>query len=91
MVRKGKPVEIRIPLIPAINDDQIELIGRFLATLRHISKVKLLPYNTFSSFKYEALEMENTLPVAETPGHQQLSEAAGILKSFGLHVVTGKE
>ncbi len=88
---KGKPVEIRIPLIPAVNDDQIAPIGRFLAVLNHISKVKLLPYYTFSSFKYEALEMENTLPVAETPGDQQLSEAAGILKSFGLDVVSGRE
>ncbi len=89
--KKGKPVEIRIPLIPTINDDQIEPIGRFLATLKHIKKVKLLPYYNFSSSKYMALEMENTLPAVETPDDYQLTDAVSILKSFGLNAVSGKE
>jgi len=88
---KGKPIEIRIPLVPTINDDQVVPIGRFLSTLKHIVKVKLLPYYNFSSSKYEALEMENTLPAAETPDDYQLAEAVSILKSFGLNAVNGKE
>ncbi len=88
---KGKPVEIRIPLIPSINDDQIESIGRFLTALKHIRKVTLLPYYDFSSFKYIALEMENTLPAVETPDDCRLTEAVGTLKSFGLNAVSGKD
>jgi pyruvate formate lyase activating enzyme len=88
---KGKPTEVRIPLIPAMNDDQVEPIGRFLSSLKHIVKVKLLPYYNFSSSKYEALEMENTLPVVETPDDYQLTEAVSILKSFELNVVSWKE
>jgi pyruvate formate lyase activating enzyme len=76
----GKPTEIRIPLIPTINNDQIEPIGRFLSSLKHIVKVTLLPYYNFSSSKYEALEMENTLPAVETPDDDQLTEAVRILK-----------
>lgn len=88
---KEKPTEVRIPLIPAINNDQLEPIGRFLSSLEHIVKVKLLPYYNFSSSKYEALEMENTLPAVRTPDDYQLTEAVSILKLFGLNVVSGKE
>lgn len=88
---KGKPVEVRIPLVSTINDDQMEPIGRFLATLKHIRKVKLLPYYNFSSSKYAALEMENTLPAVETPDDRQIKDAVGILKSFGLNAISGKE
>ncbi len=87
----GKPVEIRIPFVPTINDDQIQPIGRFLASLKHIVKVKLLPYHNFSSSKYMALEMENTLPDIESPDDNQLAEATNILKSFGLNAVSGRE
>lgn len=88
---KDKPVEIRMPFVPGVNDDQLEPIGRFLSSLKHVVKVKLLPFHNFSSSKYSALEMENTMSTVGSPDDSQIAEAAGILKSFGLNAMSGRE
>lgn len=86
----GKPVEIRIPLIPTVNDNQLEAIGRFLSGFDHITRVKVLPYHDFAAAKYESLAMENTLPAVPLPGDDQLDEAVSALKSWGLNAVSGR-
>jgi pyruvate formate lyase activating enzyme len=88
---RGKPVEIRIPLITAINDDQIEPIGRFLAALGFTGKIKVLPYHDFASAKYKALEMENTLPAVRTPDDEQMADAIAKLTLHGLQAISGRE
>ena len=91
IIGRGKRVEIRIPLIPTINDDQIDPIGGFLAALGFTGKVKLLPYHDFAASKYEALEMENTLPAVRTPDNGQIADAVARLKLYGLQAVSGSE
>lgn len=58
----GAKIEIRIPYVPGWNDDQMEKIAQMLSQLKHISKVKVLPYHKFASSKYASLGMKNTLP-----------------------------
>ena len=58
----GKAIEVRIPYVPEYNSDQIEKIKEFLAPLKNIKAVKILPYHNFAGSKYAALGMENTLP-----------------------------
>ena len=58
----GKNIEIRIPYVPDYNDNQIEKIVRFLAPMKHITKIRILPYHNYAGSKYEALGMRNTLP-----------------------------
>ena len=55
-------IEIRIPFVPAYNDGEIEGIARFIAPMKHITKIRLLPYHNYAGSKYEALGMKNTLP-----------------------------
>lgn len=59
----GKEVEIRIPYVPGYNTDEISRIEEYLSTLTHITNVKVLPYHNLASTKYDALGMENTLPL----------------------------
>lgn len=54
-------IEIRIPYVPECNSNQIEKIAEFLKPLKHITKVKVLPYHNYAGSKYEALNMKNTL------------------------------
>ena len=58
----GKKIEIRIPYVPGMNDDQIPKIAAFLSTLKNITKVKVLPYHNYAGSKYKSLAMKNNLP-----------------------------
>lgn len=70
----GKAIEIRIPYVPDFNDGQIEAIAKFLVPLKHIKSVKILPYHNYAGSKYEALNMEKTLPPI-LPTDEQIEEA----------------
>lgn len=58
----GKKIEIRIPYVPGMNDNQLPKIASLLSTLQNITKVKILPYHNYAGSKYKSLDMENTLP-----------------------------
>ena len=58
----GKSIEIRIPFVPEYNADQIGKISRFLSGMKHIKKVRVLPYHNYAGSKYTALGIKNTLP-----------------------------
>lgn len=82
----GKDIEIRIPFVPGYNSDQIERIAQFMSTLKHLTKVRVLPYHNFAGSKYESLDMENTLP--ETlPTNEELEKAKNAIRSFGIKVM----
>lgn len=79
-------IEIRIPLIPGYNQNQVEKIAVFLSTLKHVSVVKVLPYHNFASSKYDALGLPNTLP-PDMPSEEELLAARKILSMYNLPVV----
>ena len=58
----GKKTEIRIPFVPGYNDGEIGKIADFVKTLRNVTGVRVLKYHNYARSKYEALDMENTLP-----------------------------
>ena len=86
------PIEIRIPFVPGCNSDaeNMEAAGAFLGTLR-VGKVKLLPYHALARNKYAALQMEDTMPRAETPSEEEMAQALEILKKYGLDAHSGRE
>lgn len=82
----GANIEIRIPFVPEHNADQIEKMAKVLSQLHHITKVRVLPYHNYAGSKYNALEMENTLPKV-LPEKPELERARKILRDAGLRVV----
>lgn len=58
----GANIEIRIPYVPDRNDGEMEKIAELLKTIKHVTKVRVLPYHNYAGSKYEALGMENRLP-----------------------------
>lgn len=77
----GVPLEVRMPIIPTINDDpeHIESAGRFIAELANVVAVKLLPYHSFAGSKYKSVGRANTLPVVESPSQDELNALANLL------------
>ena len=84
----GKKVEIRIPYVPNYNDDQIEKIAHFLATLTNVTKIRVLAYHNYAASKYEALGMENTLPKV-LPTDAEIKKAKETLSAItGLDILS---
>ncbi len=87
----GARVAIRIPLIPGINDDEENLrqTGRFVAALKGVVSVHLLPYHAAGRNKYAKWKIAYRLPETLPPSAEAQEAAAENLKSFGLNVLIG--
>lgn len=83
--KSGAKTEIRIPYIPGYNGNQIDKIGRFLAQLKNVTGVRVLPYHNYAASKYAALGIEDTLPKS-LPSDEEISKAKDILKNYGITV-----
>jgi pyruvate formate lyase activating enzyme len=91
MSEYGVPIEIRIPIIPGINDSKKDVVSAamFLSTLENITWVELLPYHRLGESKYSRLGEEYKLDGLETPSKEQMNEIAEWIRSYGLEVHVG--
>ena len=57
IVRRGKPIWVRIPLIPGYNDseDNLRKVAALVAPMGTVEKISLLPYNVVSGAKYPSI------------------------------------
>jgi pyruvate formate lyase activating enzyme len=87
LVARGRPVTVRIPVIPGINDadDDIRQFVRYLADLP-ASQVELLPYNNIGAGKYKRLGLTYRLPDAPRPTAADLARFRDALTRAGLNV-----
>ena len=81
----GKDIEVRIPFVPGFNNDEIEKTAIFLKDIKNLIGVRLLPYHNYAGSKYDALDMENTLP-KKMPSEEEILIAKNVLKSFGITI-----
>lgn len=69
--QRGKPIWVRIALIPGYNDSEENLrrIAEFVRPLKAVEKVSLLPYNTAAGARYLSIgknyELEHLIPHSE--------------------------
>ncbi len=86
----GAAVEIRMPVIPGVNDsdDHIDRLGRRVAELG-LKRLHLLPYHQTAIGKYERFGYVYRLPETAGPAAGRLAELAARLRAFGLAVETG--
>ncbi|MFN2236766.1 MAG: glycyl-radical enzyme activating protein [Anaerolineales bacterium] len=84
----GAHIQIRMPLIPEINDDVDNLKGMavFLAELPNISSVELMAYHQIAEAKYQALGMEYHLKETSPPSKTAMLAAAQYFVDAGLKV-----
>ena len=91
--KTGKPIEIRMPLIPQYNmdDNDIRQAGEFLSKLEHIVGVRLLAYHAMARSKFTAIGVEDTMPHVEPPTVDDLEAVAEILRGYGLNAINSKK
>jgi len=60
LVELGKPVWVRIPLVPGYNaePEEVNAIAGFLQSLGAIERIELLPYHSLGSEKYASLDRD---------------------------------
>ena len=86
----GKPVEIRMPVVPGFNDAEADFAaaGTFLSGLRNSRGVRLLAYHSFARSKYDSVGHADTMPEVETPSDRHLRHLAEILRGYGVAVLS---
>lgn len=87
--RYGVPIEIRMPIIPTINDSRetIEKTARLLGSLRNIKAVRLLTYHRLAGSKYQSLGQLNTMPDVASPSKRQMRQIARWISQHGINVI----
>ncbi len=81
------PTEIRIPLIPGVNDGESGAIADFLAPLDCITAVRILPYHKYAETKYESLGKTYAGKDFETPSRAALEAFAAPFAPRGIRVI----
>ena len=86
--RLGANLLVRIPVIPGVNADEIEMrrIGEFLSSLPQPPPVELLAYHNIAEAKYAGLDLPYALPDLQPPTLEQMEAFAALLRSCGLRV-----
>ena len=87
----GAKINIRIPFMPGIHsdDENIHATSKFVAQLKGIVGVNILPYHNVARGKHERWHMEYKLNTLMPPTENQQRHAAGIIESYGLKVHIG--
>lgn len=87
----GRPVIIRMPIIPGFNDDRqnIELTGRFAASLPGVCRIDILPFNRGGKEKSVRLMGGRQIIQARIPEQEGMNRIAETFRNFGLEVKIG--
>jgi len=80
-----------IPLICGFNDDEENIIktAEFIASLKKIKHVDILPFNELASGKYKALGLNWKFSQARQQPIEKLERLQDIIQSYGLEVNIG--
>ena len=87
-----RPIIIRIPLIPGLNDSEENLLktGKFAAELgENLLRIDLLPYHTFGTGTYEQLGRDYKLKDIEPPTDEYMNKLKKIIEFCGVKAQIG--
>jgi len=84
-------VVVRIPLIPGYNDDyeNIRKTAEFVASLKRIKQLDLLPFNQLASAKYAAMGIYWQYKNTKQQPKKQLAKLQNIVEACGLETNIG--
>jgi len=82
---------VHMPLIRDFNDDEnnVQETAKFVASLKKIRQIDLLPFNELAAEKYRAIGMNWECAGMQRQDPEQLSRLTEIVKSHGLQVTVG--
>jgi len=87
----GKTIIIRLAVIPGFNDEasNIEKTAEFVASLKNIERIDLLPYNRGGLEKADRLMVDYPIMKANQPSDEQIASIASRIEGFGFKVKIG--
>jgi pyruvate formate lyase activating enzyme len=88
----GKPIEIRVPIVPGVNTDDahLEAIANLAVGLGSLVGVRLLGYHGLAGSKYASIGRPNRLPTVGSPSREALEAmAARFRQRCGAPVTVG--
>jgi pyruvate formate lyase activating enzyme len=90
IISKHKPVVIRVPVIPDLNDDKENIISisRFCAE-NNIDRVNLLPYHKLGVAKYEQLGLTYDISDVNSPDKEKMELLKESVESLGVKCIIG--
>lgn len=82
-----KPSWIRFVLVPGLTDDRanVEGLARFIATLKGVEKVEILPFHKMGEYKWKELGLPYLLGNTDPPTPKQIEAARAIFRRQGLN------
>jgi len=82
---------VRVPIIPGINDDDenLEALARFAASIPAVRQVNLLPYHRTAIVKFKRLRQTYRLEEVTAPSPEDMEKARQKFCAFGLTAKTG--
>lgn len=91
LVRLGHRVRLRVPVIPGCtdDDDNLEAIAAFAASLPRLDGVDLLPYHAAGADKYARMGRSYGLDALQGPPPERMARASGLMERRGLAVTAG--
>jgi pyruvate formate lyase activating enzyme len=90
LAERNKPVVVRYPIIPEVNDDS-ENVSRMAALLSrlHLQQIHLLPYHESGTEKYKRLNLDLRLEDVKVPPASLVTKIAGEFERAGFKVKVG--
>lgn len=87
----GKPIRIRLPLIPGFNDSEenVRATAGFIAGFFNLEGLDILPYHRMGEPKWGQLSKEYRLHGVTPPDRDRVYELAEIARSYGFDVTVG--
>lgn len=82
----NKPVWVRYVVVPGHTDDldDVRMLGAFLAPMRNVEKVELLPYHRLGEHKWRAYGETSPLEGVTPPTPESLASIQAVLGEFGI-------
>jgi pyruvate formate lyase activating enzyme len=80
---------IRVPVVPGCNDsmENIRATAEFVASLKGVNEIELLPYHRFGEPKYEWLGMKYPLEGTEPPKAISMVLRKEVVESYGVKCI----
>jgi len=91
LAQHGKPLWLRIPIIPGITDTEKNLVDilALLPEITTIQHINLLPYHRIADGKYQRLLVENKMAGVEPPSPEQMDALKTRFETSGIPLKIG--
>ncbi|HKK42029.1 MAG TPA: glycyl-radical enzyme activating protein [Bacteroidales bacterium] len=93
LLKSGRDIMLRIPVIPGINDDEDHLkrIRELIINTRtgSLKRISLLPYHRTGSSKYKRFGLEYRMGDTLSPSVERMKKIKGLFEETGVKVKTG--